>query len=252
MKKIVFVLLAICCCGVFLLTGCKKDDTTSTATPTVKTPIQQLNESVWLYRTNTDNALATHWASITDLVTRVGTLETTVSGLTAFDPAPLTARVVALEGLNMSALSAQVSYINLQIADLADDNLSARLSALESRVNTHITATPTPTANVTPTPTVNATPTPVVTKPVAIYPTVGSVIPNGSVMFQWTECNATVYEFWFGDNSNNMTPIDIELYSDTQSFLWAAPNPDTYYFWRIRAISGTTVKSSSFWFKTAP
>jgi len=231
------------------LVGCSKSEDTPTAT--IKTPIQLVNDRV----NNSDMINTRQDQSLLDLSNRI---TTEVGAVTHYDDAPILARIVALEGLNLSAISAQITYLTLQLQDIADDNLSARLTALETKVNAHITATPTvnatptPTANVTPTPTAVPTPIGSLTKPIALYPTIGNTtVINGSILFQWTECNATVYEFWFGNNSNNLALIDT-LDSDVQSFLWPATDSDTYYFWRIRAIVGTTVKSSSFWFKTSP
>lgn len=252
MKKVILCVLALCFCSVFLLTGCtKKDDTGTTAT--VKTPIQQLNESVWAYRVNTDNALASQQASINDLVTRLGTLEVWKSGLVIPDFSDLNTRVNNSIS-SASNNSADIAFLKIRVQDIQDLNISARLDAIETKLK----ATPTPTVNVTPTPTANVTPTPTMTpmptgsltKPVAIYPSVGNTsIVNGSILFQWSSCNATIYEFWFGNNSTNMALIDT-LDSDVNVFLWPVTDSNTYYFWRIRAIVGTSVQSSTFWFKT--
>ncbi len=247
-KKLIFGLLAICCCSVFLLVGCTKDDSTDKVV--IKTPMQLLTDRVNTSESTNvrqDNDLLNHGS-------RIGTLETTVSGLTAFDPAPITARIVALEGLNLSTWIAQISYINLQIVDLADDNCSTRLTALENKVNSHITATP--TVNATPTPTANVTPTPtaipvgLLSKPIAIYPEKGNIsVPIGEINFEWSDCNATVYEFYFGNDPTNMSMLDSNIDSDVFNYNLYV-NTSDYYYWRIRAIVGTSVKSSSFWFKT--
>lgn len=246
-----YIIGLILCCSLVLLTGVgctKKQTTTNTST---LTPLQALNESIqsrfeaiWVVDNRQDSDLTNH-------ANRIGVLET---ASTPIDLAPLTNRVSALESLNMSAISAQVSYFNLWIEDYDAENISDRLTVLEARFNSHIngsvTPTPTPNASSTPTPTPIVTPTGILTKPVAITPTVGNVsVQNGSIVFQWTECNASVYEFWFGSNSNSLVLIDT-LESDVLSFLWPAPDSNTYYFWRVRAIVGTSVMSSSFWFKT--
>jgi hypothetical protein len=227
------------------LVGCSKKDDTATPTVVIQTPLQILQA-----RANaSDSTNARQDQTDIDLSNRITTEIATVSH---YDDAPIIARLVALEGLNVSTIAAQIAFLNLWIQDYESDNISTRLSVVEAR----LVATPTPTVNATPTPTANVTPTPVpmglLTKPIAYSPAIGNVsVVNGSVLFQWSDCNASLYEFWFGNNSNNLELWDT-LDSDVQSFLWVAPEPNTYYFWRIRAVVGTTVKSSSFWFKTSP
>jgi len=235
-KKLIFSLLALCCCCAFLV-GCNKDEET-TPTATAKTPIQLLNESVDTRITAVYIELGKK-ATNTDLsalANRVGTLE----GQSAPDLSSIESRLEGLESLNISDsfsdILADIAFLKIQFQDIID-------------------AVPTPSVTPTPTPT-GATPTPttiplgILTKPTAISPVIGETNqPNGSVLFAWSDCNASVYEFWIGTNTNNMLLIDT-LDSDVQSFLWPCPESDTYYFWRIKAIVGTTSKSSSFWFKT--
>lgn len=246
MKKKYLIGLILCLMIIPFVVGCSSDD--ETPTPTAKTPIQLLNEStaqrftaVW--ESLNGKAAA---ADLTSLAVRVGTLEGSVapdlSSFTAKDT-EFEGRIATLESYNISEIEAFVNYINLWLEDYTEDNLTERLTAVEFEV--FGSPTPTPTG-------ATPTPNPNLLKPVAVSPTIGDLsVVNGSVLFEWSDCNAMAYEFWFGENSNNLILID-SLESDIQSFLWPCMEADTYYFWRVRAISGTNVKSSSFWFKTAP
>jgi hypothetical protein len=239
-KKLIFGLLAICCCGAFLV-GCNKDEGAS-PTPTAKTPIQTLNESVnvrfieaWI----AINARATN-TDLSALANRVGTLEGSITpDLTAYTAkdTELEGRLAGLESLNISDtfsdILAQIAYLELQLGT---------------------TPTPTPTG-ATPTPT--PTPTPIVYcgihRPSAVYPTGGDVnVQNGSVLFQWTEAiNAVRYEFWFGTDSSSMTKVkEIDDFSVT-NYLHPVPLANTYYFWKIVVTDACgNVQTDSWWFRT--
>ena len=221
-KKIIYGLIAICFCSVLLLGGCKKAATTDTTTKAVpRTPVQLVND-----RVNSSDAIDTRQdANIKDLTDRVGTLE----GKPSVDLTALTARIVALEGLNYSALM-----------DSINASLSYRIALIEAK----LAATPTPTANATPT---NCS---LVSKPIAIYPQLGNMsIPNGSVLFQWANSNASGYEFWFGTDPSALLNC-ATLGKDALFYPFPATSLNTYYFWRVVAISPCGNQSTMWWFKT--
>jgi len=225
-KKIIYGLLVLCCCSVFLLVGCSKKADTTTTKATPRTPVQLVND-----RVNASDAInGRQDTNIQDLAGRVGTLE----GRPIIDLTSLTTRVLALEGLNNSAL------------DAINASLSYRMALIEAK----LAATPTPNATPTVTPTITPTNCSLVTKPVGIYPQSGNMsIINGSILFQWANCNASGYEFWFGTDPSSLINC-ATLSKDALFYPWPVINTNTYYFWRIVAISPCGNQSTMWWFKT--
>ena len=153
--KIICGLLILC--SVFVSVGCTAKEA-ETTTPTMKTPIQTLNEStsqrfesVW---TQLNSKALT--SDITSLSDRVGDLEGLLLPdltLYAAKDTELEGRIGSLEGLNMSV---KLSGYDAQIA-----NILMMIVALEADGVTN-TSTPTPTpigATPTPAPTGNHNPT---------------------------------------------------------------------------------------------
>jgi hypothetical protein len=249
MKKRYLIGLLLCCLMIIPLVGCSKKESTTGTKAIPKTPLQILTDRVNASDTK-DSAQDT---SITDLSNRI---TTEIAAVSTFDHAPFTSRLVALESLNMSTFGADLAFVNIRLATYDSYNVSARLAYLESRINASPTATPVPNGS-TPTPTPTPTPIPTValncttvTKPVSVFPTNGDMaVSNSTIMFQWSNCNATSYEFYFGNNSNTMTFIanttDIPMFLKNSEIM-----PNTYYFWKVIAISPCGNKSSSWWFKT--
>lgn len=232
-KTLIFSLLILCCCGVFLLTGCKKDDT-ATTTATVKTPIQQLTEnmsaqfqSVWANENDQNNAL-------TNFGNRIGDIEIWKSGLVIPDYTSVTARLGVVELSNTNA-SADIAFIKIQITDILN-----RLAGV-------------PTTNATPTPT--PTPTPIncgVARPVAVSPSSGNTsVVNGTVLFEWSNCvNAHHYEFWFGSDASSMI-LAKNISAPVTFYTYPVPLSNTYYFWKVVSVSSCNItESDAWWFKT--
>jgi hypothetical protein len=249
MKKLVFGLLAICLCSALIFTGCSKKDASTGTKVVPKTPMQILTDRV----NASDTKDSSQDQSIFDLSNRI---TNEIAAVARYDDAPIIARLGILEALNFSDLAGGLSFLTVRVASLESYNISVRLAALEARpiynpnvsptVTPNVSATPTPTP-VTPTPTINCT---LVTKPVSVFPTNGDMsVSNSTIMFQWSVCNATSYEFYFGNNSNTMTLIanttDIPMYLKNSEIM-----PNTYYFWKVIAVSPCGNKSSSWWFKT--
>jgi hypothetical protein len=239
MKKRYIIGLLICCLMILPLVGCTTKKATTTGT--TQTPLQALSA-----RVNSSDAVNTRQdQNITDLSNRI----TVVENRPQADISPLTARVGVLESLNMSTFAGDLSFLAVRVASLESYNISSRLAALEARpiCNTTTTVIVTPTPTPTTIPTVNCS---LVKKPVTIYPTNGAIsIPNGSIMFQWVECNASGYKFYFGTDPAALTEIAI-LDKDVLAYPFPAPNPNTYYFWRVIALSPCGNQSTMWWFKT--
>jgi hypothetical protein len=214
------------------LVGCSKKDTTTGTKVVPKTPMQILTD-----RVNASDVVDSRQdTSIQDLATRI---TTEVGAITQVDLGPLTARVGILEALNMSNFTdalARLSY-------LESFNIAARLTALEARFNGSATpngSTPTPTPT-------NCS---LVTKPVALYPELGNMsMLNGSILFRWSDSNASGYEFWFGTNPASLLKVDT-LSKDALFYPFPATGSNTYYFWRVVAISSCGNQSTMWWFKT--
>jgi hypothetical protein len=245
MKKRYIVGLLLCCLMIIPMVGCTTKTTTNTSTIT---PIQQLNistaqrfESVWAVDNRQDADLTAH-------AVRIGALETA----THVDLTPLTNRVTTLEGLNLSNLAAMVAYINLWIADYETENISTRLTAVEARLS----ATPTPIPSATP----NASATPTPTIPCALKPddptpsNANTSINSSEVVLSWSDCfsgsDGTYYVYLsINDNFTNMSLVAItqltQYYANGDGIY-----PNSYYAWRVTAVSPCGNKSSSWWFKT--
>lgn len=227
-KKLILSLIAICCCGAFLV-GCGSDDKT-TPTATAKTPIQLLNESTAARFTSVWTALnakATN-TDLSALANRVGTLE----GQTAPNLAPFTAKDTALE-TRIAGLE------SLNISDTFSDIL-AEIAFLKLQ---NPTGSPTPT----PTSTVQCG----VQKPSVVTPAYGAMtVPNGSVHFEWTNClNAVTYQFWIGTDPSSM--MNWKNVSAPARFLDYPVAANTYYYWKIVAVSPCGEKiADAWWFKT--
>jgi hypothetical protein len=227
------------------LVGCSKSEEPVEQSK-VKTPIQLLTDRV--NASDTTNGLQT--ARLDEYVGRIATLETS----STYDPAPLLARLTALEALpnfavNVTALEGSDTFINSRLSALESynisANISARLAVIEARLN--ISATPTPTP--TPTPTIQCG----IHRPTAVYPTSGSMsVPNGSVLFQWgEEFNAVKYELFLGTDSSLMPSIKVITDYSVNAFLYPVPLADTYYFWKIVISDGCgNTQTDSWWFKT--
>jgi hypothetical protein len=236
MKKRYIVGLLICCLLVaFFSVGCTEK--TATPTTTVKTPLQNLSDSADL-RFNAVALIDTRQDA--DILALANRITTEIASITGVDLGPLTARVSILEALNISDITASVSYQGIRVSALEALNISYRLTALEALHGGNVsTPTPTPVSNCS-----------LVKKPVAIYPTNGNMsMPNTSIMFQWVECNASGYKFYFGTDPASLTEIAI-LEKDVLAYPFPAPSPDTYYFWRVISLSPCGNQSTMWWFKT--
>ena len=243
--------------------GCSSSKTTSNESKvTPRTPMQILTDRANqsdLINNRQDTNLQDFSNRITGVEARVLTLE----GKAQIDLSPLTARVTALEGFNISSwanmsailranisdLQAANAYLATRIGSLESYNISARLALLESHINASPNySTPTPTPN-------GSTPTPtpilcVTTKPISIYPNNGNTsMPNGSILFQWQDSNASGYEFWFGTNPASLLKVDT-LSKDALFYPFPAVDINTYYFWRVVALSPCGNQSTMWWFKT--
>lgn len=224
MKKVLISLLLLC--SVFCVVGCSSDDGEATPTATAKTPIQTLGESV-------DTRFTEVWerlnglpsaSDVTALATRVGLLETQVDDLEAPDLSGINTRLTGLESLNISDqfsdILAEIAYLKIQ--------------------------SPSDTVTPTPTPFVQCG----VQKPSVVTPAYGATIPNGSTHFEWTTCvNAVTYEFWIGTDPSSM--LNWKNVSAPARFLDYPVNANTYYYWKVVAISPCGDKSQdAWWFKT--
>jgi hypothetical protein len=243
MKKRYLIGLLLCCLMIIPLVGCSKKESTTGTKAIPKTPLQILTDRVNASDTK-DSAQDT---SITDLSNRI---TTEIAAVSTFDHAPFTSRLVALESLNMSTFGADLAFVNIRLATYDSYNVSARLAYLESRINASPTATPVPNGS-TPTPTpIPPTNCSLVKKPASPSPNNGNMsMPNGSIMFQWAECNASGYEFWFGTDPAVLTRIAV-LEKDVLAYPFPAPISNNYYFWRVVAISPCGNQSTMWWFKT--
>jgi hypothetical protein len=241
MKKRYLIGLLLCCLMIIPLVGCSKKESTTGTKAIPKTPLQILTDRVNASDTK-DSAQDT---SITDLSNRI---TTEIAAVSTFDHAPFTSRLVALESLNMSTFGADLAFVNIRLATYDSYNVSARLAYLESRINASPTATPVPNGS-TPTP-IPPTNCSLVKKPASPSPNNGNMsMPNGSIMFQWAECNASGYEFWFGTDPAVLTRIAV-LEKDVLAYPFPAPISNNYYFWRVVAISPCGNQSTMWWFKT--
>lgn len=223
-KKLIFGLLAICCCGAFLV-GCSSDDG---ATPTAKTPIQLLNEStasrfesVWTQL----NAKASN-TDLSALANRVGTVEgSIVPDLTAYTAkdTELEGRLAGLESLNISAtftdILAEIAFLKLQSG--------------------------TPTGTPTPTPICS------VTKPITPLPADGATgIMENNIELRWSDCGANNYMLYVGINSSTNTSL---VYNGAFTrYYYDGLLPNTYYYWKVIAVAplGCEDQVSSWSFRT--
>jgi len=236
------ILIVLCCLMIIPLVGCSKKDATTTPKVTPKTPMQLLTDRV----NASDTKDAAQDQSLFDLSNRI---TSEIAAVSHYDDAPIKARLGVLESLGFADVVGNLSFLAVRVTSLESYNISARLTALEAKFSP--TATPTPNGS-TPTPTPIPTATPnctLVTKPVNIFPPNGDLnVSNSSIMFQWSDCNATSYNFYFGDNSNSMVLLanttDIPMFYNDEIL------PNTYYFWKVVAVSPCGNKSSSWWFKT--
>jgi hypothetical protein len=128
------------------LVGCsgKKDATTAAKTVPL-TPMQILTNRV-------NNSDAINLAQDQTDIALSNRITTEIAAVSQVDLSPLTNRVVALEGLNMSTFGADLAFLNVRLATYDSYNISARLAYLESRINASPTPTATPNGS-TPTPT---------------------------------------------------------------------------------------------------
>lgn len=221
-------------------TGCSSGS--SSGATSTNTPLTALQADVDAVEASVDTLETNVWEhgnSIATMLTRLTNLETAKTGLEA--------RIGNLETANTDTTDVDMASIE------------ARIAFLEIQYEGLVNPTPTPTATPSGSPTIIPTPTPVVYcgihRPAAVYPPASSTtIPNGSVLFQWSEAiNAVKYEFWFGTDSSSMTKVkEIDDFSVT-SYLHPVPLANTYYFWKIivRDACGN-VQTDSWWFKTAP
>ena len=247
MKKRYIIGLVLCCLMIIPLVGCSKgDDTGTKATP--RTPMQLVND-----RVNASDAINTRQdLNLFDLSNRI---TNEVSAITQVDLGPLNARIGVLESLGFSEAMGNLSFLATRVTSLESYNIASRLTAIEIRLNASATPTPTPSGSATPTPTATPVPTTtpnctLVTKPVANYPLNGCMsVPNTHFVFEWSECNANYYELYFGNNSNTMSLLantgTANGYIMSSDFY-----ADSYYFWKVVAVSPCGNKSSSWWFKT--
>jgi hypothetical protein len=230
------------------LVGCSKKDAGGTKV-VPKTPMQILTDRV--NASDTKNGIQDQ--NIMDLSSRI---TTEIGSIAHYNDAPILARLGVLEALNFSDLAGSLSFLTVRVASLESYNISTRLAALEARpiYNPNISPTVTPNASATPTPTPIPTIPPtncsLVKKPVSISPTNGNMsVPNGSIMFQWAECNSSGYKFYFGTDPAAMIEI-ATLEKDVLAYPFPAPISNTYYFWRVVAISPCGNQSTMWWFKT--
>lgn len=225
------------------LVGCSKKEATTGTKVVPKTPMQLLTDRV----NASDTKDAAQDQSIVDLSTRI---TNEIAAVSHYDDAPIKARIGVLEALGFSDVVGNLSFLTVRVASLESYNISARLTALEAKFNTSPTATPVPngsTPTPAPTPTFNCM---LVTKPVAKYPELGNMsVVNGSILFQWYDSNASSYEFWFGTNPASLLKVDT-LSKDALFYPFPATGSNTYYFWRVVAVSPCGNLSTMWWFKT--
>jgi hypothetical protein len=226
------------------LVGCSKKADTTTPKVVPLTPMQVLTN-----RANASDVVdARQDQNITDLSNRI---TTEIAAVSQVDLSPINARLGVLEALNFSDLAGGLSFLTVRVASLESYNISGRLAAIEARLNASPTATP--NASATPTPIPTATPSvncSLVLKPVAIYPELGNMsMVNGSILFRWVDSNASGYEFWFGTNPASLLKVDT-LSKDALFYPFPATGSNTYYFWRVVAISPCGNQSTMWWFKT--
>lgn len=199
MKKRYIIGLLLCCLMIIPLVGCSKKSDTTTPKVVPLTPMQVLTN-----RVNASDAKdSVQDQNIVDLANRI---TTEIGAITQVDLSPLTARIVALEGLNLSSFGADLAFVNVRLATYDGYNISARLTALEARP----VPTPTPNASVTPTPTPTGT---VNHPPIILSLTASAMGTNQSWMvgcyandsdhdvlhFNWAVTSGTVYPLSSGD-----------------------------------------------------
>ena len=243
MKKRYIIGLILCCLMIIPLVGCSKKEATTGTKVVPKTPMQILTDRV----NASDTKDSSQDQSIVDLSTRI---TTEIAAVSHYDDAPIKARIGVLESLGFADVVGNLSFLAVRVTSLEFYNISARLTALEAKFNTSPTATPVPNGS-TPTPTpVPPTNCSLVKKPASPSPNNGNMsMPNGSIMFQWAECNASGYEFWFGTDPSVLTRIAV-LEKDVLAYPFPAPISNNYYFWRVVAISPCGNQSTMWWFKT--
>jgi len=133
-KKRYLVGVVLCCLMIIPLVGCgNKGATSNTSRVTPKTPMQILTERANqsdLVNNRQDTNLQDFSNRITGVEARVLTLE----GKAQIDLSPLTARVTALEGLNISSWANVSAILRANISDLQAANayLATRIGSLES------------------------------------------------------------------------------------------------------------------------
>jgi hypothetical protein len=60
------------------------------------------------------------------------------------------------------------------------------------------------------------------------------------------------YEFWFGTDAGSMI-LAKNLSAPVTFYTYPVPLADTYYFWKVVAVSPCNLtESDAWWFKTAP
>ena len=264
MKKRYIIGLVICCLMIIPLVGCTTKKATTTGT--TKTPLALLTDRVNASdavntrqdqnitdRVNASDAVNTRQdQNITDLSNRI---TNEVGAITPQDLGPLTARIGILEALGFSDVVGNLSFLTIRVASLesyfSGYNSSQISLIFRNLLNMSVNGTivmPTPTPiTPTPTPTVNCT---LVTKPVALYPELGNMsMVNGSILFRWADSNASGYEFWFGTNPASLLKVDT-LSKDALFYPFPATGSNTYYFWRVVALSPCGNQSTMWWFKT--
>lgn len=148
--KISIVVLILCCLMIIPMVGCTTKKATTTGT--TQTPLQVLTGRV----NASDSINSRQDQNITDLSNRI----TGVEGRPQVDISPLTARVLILEGLNLSNYNASLAFFGVRLSSLESYNISARLLALETgsanisarlraievllNISTNVSPTPTP------------------------------------------------------------------------------------------------------------
>lgn len=232
---IIFILALLALAIIAFGTGCTSKSKTSTSTP-----ISQLQTNVSALKTQIDTIDDTVWANNNDVSALKTQMANANSNLTGYSE-----RIANLEARNCSCNST-VATCDLSAINASLTMLGLRITALEL-----LHAGATPTASPTPTPTyVNCG----VQRPSAVSPaSANTSVINGTVLFEWSSCsNAVRYEFWFGSDASNML-LAKNLSAPVTFYAYPVPLPNTYYFWKIVAISPCNVtESDAWWFRTAP
>lgn len=201
---VILIIVAVILIALFLIgnTGCSSKKSSTTTPPATVMPIPDRVSGLESRVTYIENHPNTFDATA---------LWSTVNALHNYDDTSVLARLVALEGLNMSNILADMSYANVRLLSLESYNISARLLALEARPV--YAPTPVPTTTPTPVPNASVTPTPTPTTVGGNHaPVVNDIAYDNfseSAYYAVLSCNATDIDgdsltyTWFPSVINN-------------------------------------------------